>query len=67
MDVEKCINKFKYHPSIISIKRNVHVDTSFNFAPITAKDIDSEIGNLDPKKNGGCIPTKLLIKMRHIP
>ena len=66
-DVEKCIKKFEYHPSIISIKRNVRVDTRFDFAPITAKDIDSEIGNLDPKKNGGCIPTKLLIKMRHIP
>ena len=66
LDVEKCIKKFESHPSIISIKRNVQVDTRFDFVPITAKDIDTEIGNLDPKKNGGCIPTKLLKEMRHI-
>ena len=60
------VHVFKYHPSIISINRNVQIDTRFDFAPITAKDIDSEIGNLDPKKNGGCIPTKLLKEMRHI-
>ena len=65
-DVDKCIKKFELHPSIISIKRNVQIDTRFDFSPVTAKDIDSEIGNLDPKKNGGCIPTKLLKEMRHI-
>ena len=65
-DVDKCIKKFELHPSIISIKRNVLIDTRFDFSPVTAKDIDSEIGNLDPKKNGGCIPTKLLKEMRHI-
>ena len=60
VDVEKCIKKFESHPSIISIKRNVQVDIRFNFVPITAKDIDNEIGNLDPKKTGGCIPTESL-------
>ena len=54
------------YPGIISIKRHVHIDTRFDFAPISAKDIDSEIGYLDPKKNGGWIPTMLLKEMRHI-
>ena len=40
-DVEQCIKKFKYHPSIISINRNVQIDAKFDFSPITAKDIDS--------------------------
>ena len=34
--------------------------------PITHKDIEREIGALDPKKNGGCIPTKLLKEFRYI-
>ena len=66
LDVDKCIKKFASHPSIISIKRHVKIEAVFNFAPITAEDINKQIGALDPKKNGGCIPTKLLIATRHI-
>ena len=66
LDVEKCIKKFESHPSIISIKRHVEVTDKFDFSPITAEDIDEQISALDPKKNGGCIPTKLIIEMRHI-
>ena len=66
LDVEKCVRKFESHPSIISIKKNVEVTCLFDFSPITAEDIDKQIGSLDPKKNGGCIPTKLLIEMRHM-
>ena len=50
-DVDKCIKKFELHPSIISIKKNVQIDIRFDFSPVTAKDIDSEIGNLDPRVN----------------
>lgn len=28
--------------------------------------METEIGNLDPKKNGECVPSKLLKEMRHI-
>jgi DNA polymerase III epsilon subunit-like protein len=66
LDVEKCIKKFESHPSIISINKNVVVNDVFNFSPITAEDIDEQINALDPKKNGGCIPTKLIKEMRHI-
>ena len=66
IDVDRCIKKFDSHPSIISIKRHVNIEAVFDFAPITAEDIDKQIGALDPKKNGGCIPTKLLIATRHI-
>ena len=66
MDVDRCIKKFDSHPSIISIKRHVNIEVVFDFLPITAEDIDEQIGALDPKKNGGCIPTKLLIATRHI-
>ena len=66
LDVDKCIKKFASHPSIISIKRHVKIEAVFDFAPITAEDINKQIGALDPKKNGGCIPTKLLIATRHI-
>ena len=60
LDVEKCIEKFEFHPSIINIKRHVHIDVRFSYSPITQKEIENEIAALDPKKNGGCIPTKLL-------
>ena len=66
LDVDKCIIKFESHPSIISIKRNVEVDVMFDFVPITAEDIDEQIGLLNPRKNGGCIPTKMLIETREI-
>ena len=29
LDVDKCIKKFEFHPSIINIKRNFQVDTMF--------------------------------------
>ena len=66
VDVEKCIKKFESHPSIISIIRNVKIDDVFNFSPITPEDIDDQIKVLDPRKNGGCIPTKLIIEMQHM-
>ena len=60
IDVEKCIKKFESHPSIINIKRHVQIDVRFDYSPITYKEIENEISALNPKKNGGCISTKLL-------
>ena len=60
LDVDRCIIKFESHPSIINIKRHVQIGERFEFSPISHLDIEREIGALDPKKNGGCIPTKLL-------
>ena len=64
--IDKCITKFQSHPSIISIRKHVHVTEHFQFSPITAEDIGKEIKMLNPQKNGGSIPTKILIEMRHI-
>ena len=66
LDVDRCIIKFESHPSIIIIRRHVEVEAMFDFTLITAEDIDEQIGLLDIKKNGGCIPTKMLIECRDI-
>ena len=65
-DVEKCIAKFESHPSIISIKRHVKIEVRFEYTPITEAEMDDQIAALNSKKNGGCIPTKLLKEMHHI-
>ena len=57
---------YQTHPSIISIRRHVKVDREFYFRPITAADMEKKIAFLDPKKNGGGIPTRILIDMRSI-
>ena len=66
IDVEKCIKQFESHPSIISIKRHVEISYRFQYLPITPDEIDKQISALDSKKNGGCIPTKILKEMHHI-
>ena len=65
-DVAKCIKKFEFHPSIISIKKHVKVELKFEYLPITEEEMDKHIMALNSKKNGGCIPTKLLKEMHHI-
>ena len=64
--VEKCINMYETHPSVVNIKRHVNVEHEFYFLPITADDMEKKIAALDPKKNGGCIPTKILKDMRGV-
>ena len=64
--VEKYIKQFESHPSIISIKRHVQITTRFEYLPVTPDEMDKHIVALDSKKNGGCIPTKLLKEMHHI-
>ena len=58
--VTKCIKKFEAHPSIISIKHHVNIQCRFEFLPVTAEDMEKELGALNSRKNGGCIPTKQL-------
>ena len=64
--VDKCIRMYETHPSIINIKRHVVVDEEFYFVPITVTDMEKKIASLDPKKNGGGIPTRILRDMRSI-
>ena len=53
-------------PSIISIKNKVNVDSEFSFSPVTPEDIKKVIDSLNPKKNGGNIPTKQLKEVSDI-
>ena len=64
--IAKFIKKFEFHPSIISIKRHVEVEVMFEYLPITEEEMEKHIKSLDSKKNGGCIPTKLLKEMCHV-
>ena len=60
--VEIAIQKFKSHPSIVSIEENIASPEVFNFRKINLDDILKEVKNLDRTKNGtfGDIPSKCL-------
>ena len=64
--VDKCIKMYETHPSIVNIRRHVKVDEEFYFSPITAAEMEKKIASLNPRKNGGDIPTKLLRDIRGI-
>ena len=64
--VDACIKEYETHPSIISIKKHVDIETEFIFHPVTTEDMEKKIASLDSKKNGGCIPTKFLKQFGHI-
>ena len=61
-DVNKAIAKFENHPSIISIKENVDIESRFSFSEVTVDEIKTEINSLDSKKSGTFmnIPAKQL-------
>lgn len=60
--VEEVIKRFENHPSVVSIKENVKIDTRFKFSEIKVDDIRNEIKCLKPNKAGTFknIPTKQL-------
>ena len=60
--VERAIQKFKNHPSIMSIKENIVYPEIFKFRKINLDDILKELNNLDRTKNEilGDIPSKCL-------
>ena len=59
--VDIAVEKYKNHPSILTIKANVS-SSNFHFQTVTQKDIENEISNLDSTKTGTIngIPTKRL-------
>ena len=63
--ITKIIEKFQYHPSILSIKHNV-VSTKFSFRHFSEDDISSEIKKMNKKKASTGIPTKFLKEHRDI-
>ena len=48
--VEKALHKFKDHPSILEIKKNVNTEVKFSFSSVTDTDMKEEISVLDIKK-----------------
>ena len=61
--IEKILEKYKTHPSILKIKENVKVENKFKFNDTTEDDIYSKIKSLNPKKTcmENDIPAKTLI------
>ena len=60
--IERAIKKFKNHPSIINISKNILKTTNFEFSQADIDSIQKMIDNLDLKKSGtfGGIPTNCL-------
>ena len=48
------------------LKSHVKVDFEFSFSSVTPNDVKNEINALNPKKNGGSIPTKQLKEVSDI-
>ena len=66
--IEKILEKYKTHPSILKIKQNVKVDNKFKFDNTTEDYVYSKIKSLDPKKTctENDIPAKTLIEINDI-
>ena len=60
--VQKAIHKFKDHPSIREIKKNVSVENIFCFKKIDTEVMRTELRALNPKKSGTFqdIPVRIL-------
>ena len=48
--VEKCTNKYKFHPSILLIKNQIKIQNLFSFHAIDRNDMMRELLEIDPKK-----------------
>ena len=57
--VDIALKKFECHPSILDIKENVSIEVRY-------EDVMLEVNNLDVKKAGTNIPTKLLKQMKEV-
>ena len=60
--VFNAIRKYKDHPSIIMIMKNMKTDTSFKFEHVSIRDIEIEIENIDTSKafQNDDIPSKII-------
>ena len=60
--VKIAVKKFGNHPSIIDIKRNISISSTFSFCDVDVTDMINEINNLNAKKSGTFmnIPVKRL-------
>ena len=64
--VDIALKKFECRPSILDIKENVSIEATFSFSEVQYEDLMLEVNNLDVKKAGTNIPTKLLKQMKEV-
>ena len=67
--IEKAIEKYKFHPSILLIKEKTKCsNASFDFSPVTVNDVEKEIKKLNSNKatTFNTIPSKMLLKTSEI-
>ena len=67
-DIEKIINQYQLHPSILKIKEKVTLKEKFKFKDINSNEINRKILQLNPKKASikNDIPAKILIECNEI-
>ena len=66
--IQQITYKYKDHPSILEIKKNVSIESEFNFSNVSEDEMKKETEKLNPKKAGTFknIPTKILKEMKDI-
>ena len=62
--VDKAIDKYKFHPSILLIQKHLKNHDVFSLKTVEIGDIEKEINNINPKKatTSNSIPPKILKK-----
>ena len=60
--VERAIEKFEIHPSILTIKEKLSVNSAFSFKPVDVQCLEKELEQLNPRKadTADNIPSKPL-------
>ena len=60
--VERAIEKFEIHPSILTIKEKLSVNSAFSFKPVDVQCVEKELEQLNPRKadTADNIPSKPL-------
>ena len=48
--IDKAIDKYKFHPSILLIQKHLKNHDVFSFKTVEIGDIEKEINNINPKK-----------------
>ena len=63
--IDKAIDKYKFHPSILLIRKHLKNHDVFSFKTVEIGDIEKEINNINPKKSttSNSIPRKILKKV----
>ena len=66
--IDKAIDKYKFHPSILLIQKHLKNHDVFSFKTVEIGDIEKEINNINPKKatTSNSIPPKIFKKSSKI-